>query len=142
MFEKEAEDFLKKSLKVDDDEFDFFKNEASCKEEIKRLTDFIEPREKRIAELEKENAELKEKISVLLSCKNCSEKQRRMTNKELSRWLREKPTREFKYSSSISCSVHSTYTYNEDDGEEEVSKDLVIRENDGEWREPLVEVEE
>lgn len=31
MFEKEAEDFLKKSLKVDD-EFDFFKNEASCKE--------------------------------------------------------------------------------------------------------------
>lgn len=73
MFEKEAEDFLKKSLKVDDDEFDFFKNEASCKEEIKRLTDFIEPREKRIAELEKESAELKEKISVLLSCKNCSE---------------------------------------------------------------------
>ena len=73
MFEKEAEDFLKKSLKVDDDEFDFFKNEASCKEEIKRLTDFIEPREKRIAELEKENAELKEKSAFLLSCKNCSE---------------------------------------------------------------------
>lgn len=76
--------------------------------------------------------------------KHCAEieKQRRMTNKELSRWLREKPTREFKYSSSISCSVHSTYTYNEDDGEEEVSKDVVIREDDGEWREPLVEVEE
>ena len=75
--------------------------------------------------------------------KHCAEieKQRRMTNKELSRWLREKPTREFKYSSSISCSVHSTYTYNEDDGEEEVSKDVVIREDDGEWREPLVEVE-
>lgn len=53
MFEKKAEDFLKKSLKVDDDEFDFFKNESSCKEEIKRLTDFVEPREKRIAELEK-----------------------------------------------------------------------------------------
>ena len=70
------------------------------------------------------------------------EKQRRMTNKELSRWLREKPTREFKYSSSISCSVHSTYTYNEDDGEEEVSKDVVIREDDGAWREPLMEVEE
>ena len=64
MFEKEAEDFLKKSLKVDDDEFDFFKNEASCKEEIKRLTDFIEPREKRIAELEKENAELKSELST------------------------------------------------------------------------------
>ena len=64
MLEKEAEDFLKKSLKVDDDEFDFFKNEASCKEEIKRLTDFIEPREKRIAELEKENAELKSELST------------------------------------------------------------------------------
>ena len=58
MFEKEAEDFLQKSLKVDDDEFDFFKNEASCKEEIKRLKDFVEPREKRIAELEKEKCEL------------------------------------------------------------------------------------
>ena len=69
------------------------------------------------------------------------EEQRRMTNKELSRWLREKPTREFKYSSSISCSVHSTYTYTEDDGEEEVSKDILIREDDGEWREPLVEQE-
>ena len=65
IFEKEAEDFLKKSLKVDDDEFDFFKNEASCKEEIKRLTDFIAPREKRIAELEKENAELKSELSAL-----------------------------------------------------------------------------
>ena len=64
-FEKEAEDFLKKSLKVDDDEFDFFKNEASCKEEIKRLADFIEPREKRIAELEEENAELKSELSAL-----------------------------------------------------------------------------
>ena len=50
--EKEAEYFLKKSLKVDDDE-------ASCKEEIKRLTDFVEPREKRIEILEKENRVLK-----------------------------------------------------------------------------------
>ena len=65
MFEKEAEEFLKKSLKVDDDEFDFFKNETSCKEEIKRLADFIEPREKRIAELEEENAELKSELSAL-----------------------------------------------------------------------------
>ena len=74
-------------------------------------------------------------------CEHCAEieKQRRMTNKELSRWLREKTTRECKYSSSISCSVHSTYAYNEDDGEEEVIKDVVIREDDGEWREPLVE---
>ena len=68
--EKEAEDFLKKSLKVDDDLFDFFKNEASCKEEIKRLTDFVEPREKRIEILEKENAELKDKLEILISVGN------------------------------------------------------------------------
>ena len=68
------------------------------------------------------------------------EKQRRMTNKELSTWLREKPTREFKYDSYITRSVCSTYTYNEDDGDEEVRNDIVIREDYGEWREPLVEV--
>ena len=68
------------------------------------------------------------------------EKQRRMTNKELSRWLREKPTREFKYSTSIS--VYSVHAYDEDLENKEVRKDIVIREDDGEWREPLVEVEE
>ena len=70
------------------------------------------------------------------------EKQRRMTNKELSRWLREKPTREYKYSNSIEHRVYSTYTYDEDAEEEEVRKDVVIREDDSDWREPLVEVEE
>ena len=85
----------------------------------------------------------------LLRYKHCAEieeteepKTRRMTKKELSRWLREKPTREFKYGSYISCSVYSTYTYGEDEGDIEVRKDIVIREDDGEWREPLVEVEE
>lgn len=74
--------------------------------------------------------------------KHCAEieepKTRRMTNKELARWLREKPTREFKYSSS----VYSTYIYDEDDEEEEVDVDIRIREDDSEWREPLVEVGE
>ena len=69
-------------------------------------------------------------------------KTRRMTKKELSRWLREKPTREFKYGSYISCSVYSTYTYGEDEGDIEVRKDIVIREDYGEWKEPLMEVEE
>ena len=71
--------------------------------------------------------------------KHCAEieepKTRRMTNKELSRWLREKPTREFKYSNSI-------YTYDEYCEDEEVPEDIRIRENGGEWHEPLVEVEE
>ena len=68
------------------------------------------------------------------------EKQRRMTNKELSRWLREKPTREYKYlTSDYIC---NTFDYREYKQDEEVSEDMRIREDDGEWREPLVEVEE
>ena len=74
--------------------------------------------------------------------KHCAEieKQRRMTNKELSRWLREKPTREYKYlTSDYIC---NTFDYREYKQDEEVHEDMRIREDDGEWREPLVEVEE
>ena len=67
------------------------------------------------------------------------EEPRRMTNRELSRWLREKPTREIKYSSNtIGC----FYTYTEEDAEQEAIKGILIREEDSDWREPLVEVEE
>ena len=67
-------------------------------------------------------------------------KTRRMTNRELSRWLREKPTREYKYlTSDYIC---NTFDYREYKQDEEVSVDMRIREDDGEWREPLVEVEE
>ena len=76
--------------------------------------------------------------------KHCAEieepKTRRMTNKELSRWLREKPARECKYlTSDYIC---STFEYREYKQDEEVSEDMRIREDDSEWREPLVEVEE
>ena len=68
------------------------------------------------------------------------EKQRRMTNKELSRWLRGKPTREYKYlTSDYICNTFDYRGYVQD---EEVNVDIRIREDDGEWREPLVEVEE
>lgn len=74
---------------------------------------------------------------------NCAEieepKTRLMTHKELAHWLREKPTREAKYSNYDDCSVFSTHVYDEDYGDKEVSKDIVIREDDSEWREPLVE---
>lgn len=76
--------------------------------------------------------------------KHCAEieepKTRRMTNKELSRWLREKPTREYKYLTSnfICCD----YDYRVENQDKEVHEDILIREDDGEWREPLVEVEE
>ena len=81
--------------------------------------------------------------------RHCAEiekpKTRRMTNKELSRWLRENPTREYKYYSvdGINSSfVHYFYSYIEYCADNEVDDSILIRENDGEWREPLVEVEE
>ena len=62
-----------------------------------------------------------------------------MTNKELSRWLRESPTREYKYTADNS--VYSFYPYEENCADEEVYKGIVIREDYKEWREPLVEQE-
>ena len=74
--------------------------------------------------------------------KHCAEieEQRRMTNQELAWWLRKKPTRECKYlTSDYIC---STFDYREYKQDEEVIVDMRIREDDGEWREPIVEVEE
>ena len=69
------------------------------------------------------------------------EKQRRMTQKELSRWLREKPTREYKRSSRTDIVVNHYYNYIEEYADQEVDECFLIREDDGEWREPLVEAE-
>lgn len=70
--------------------------------------------------------------------KHCAEikKQRRMTRKELSRWLREKPTREYKFGTTVFCS----YNYSEAETYDEVFDGTLIREDDGDWKEPLVEV--
>ena len=76
--------------------------------------------------------------------KHCAEiaKTRRMTHKELSRWLRENPTRECKHDPGDVYFVFSYHSYVEREASEEVTGNILIRENDGEWREPLVEVEE
>ena len=72
---------------------------------------------------------------------HCAEikKQRRMTNKELSRWLREKPTREFKYNHCDDNCIHSYLYYYESNADKEADKGVVIRENDSDWIEPFVE---
>ena len=76
--------------------------------------------------------------------KHCAEieepKTRRMTHKELSRWLRENPTREFVYSKGSEL-IFCYHTYSEYESSKEVPEDFLIRENDGEWQESLVEVE-
>ena len=78
--------------------------------------------------------------------KHCAEiaKTRRMTNKELSRWLRENPTREYKYRTAEDKDsfVYWYHSYIEREASEEVMEEVLIRENDGEWQEPLIEVEE
>ena len=73
--------------------------------------------------------------------KHCAEikELRRMTNKELSRWLREKPTREYKYIND--SYIFSYYEYKEGCENEEVSEKIRIRENYGKWKEPLIEIE-
>lgn len=75
--------------------------------------------------------------------KHCAEieepKSRRMTNKELSRWLRENLTREYKAASN--SLVYCYHVYHEIYADDEVADTILIRENDGEWREPLVEEE-
>ena len=74
--------------------------------------------------------------------RHCAEigKQRRMTNKELAHWLKEKPTREWKY--TIDSRIYSNYTYEESGADMDCWDAIVVREDDSEWREPLVEVEE
>ena len=78
----------------------------------------------------------------LVRYKHCAEieKQRRMTNKELARWLREKPTRECTHrNDSDDRLVYSIHTYLEICANEEVDDCILIREDDSDWREPLVE---
>ena len=87
---------------------------------------------------------LSENRDMSVGYKRCAEieepKTRRMTNQELAWWLRKKPTRERKWAFD-SC-VRSVYVYDEKYADEEVDADMRIREDNGEWREPLVEVEE
>ena len=79
--------------------------------------------------------------SAFETFKHCAEieKQRRMTKKELSWWLSEKPRRERITRTSY---IYTYYVYCENEQDEEVPDDFLIRENGGEWKEPLVEIEE
>ena len=83
------------------------------------------------------------------SYKHCAEieKQRRMTNKELSWWLqdgiKDGKHREIKYGCKRDdVEVECQYTYLDSKCNDAVPVGFLIRENGGEWHEPLVEVEE
>lgn len=75
--------------------------------------------------------------------KHCAEitEPRLMTHRELSRWLSEKPFREFRYGNSAHYSIYSCHAYTESEASKEVDKNIVIRENDGPWFIPYKEME-
>ena len=81
--------------------------------------------------------------TVYEAYRHCAEieNQRLMTHRELARWLCEKPFREFKYGNGTNCPVYKYHTYTEDEAPKEVCKDIRIRDDGGEWQEPLIEVE-
>ena len=66
-------------------------------------------------------------------------KKRKMTNQELAWWLSEKPHRERKYGGGPY--IYTYYTYAEYEQDKEVPDNILIREGDGEWQQPLVEEE-
>ena len=86
-------------------------------------------------ELNKKNNEMYINSKIDME-KNEIESNIAMTNKELSRWLRESPAREYKYTTDHY--VYSFHPYEENCADEEVYKGIVIREDYKEWREPLV----
>ena len=76
--------------------------------------------------------------AIAASYKHCAEieEPRRMTYRELSWWLSDKPHREYRYKDNDF--VFRTLDYKESKQKEEVTDRFLIRENGGEWKEPLI----
>ena len=76
--------------------------------------------------------------TIAASYKHCAEieEPRRMTYRELSWWLSDKPHREYRYKDNDF--VFRTLDYKESKQKEEVTDRFLIRENGGEWKEPLI----
>lgn len=67
-------------------------------------------------------------------------KSRRMTNKELSWWLKEHPEEHRENMFKDGDWISSSFNYNIKNADEEVSDCILIRSNGGSWREPLIEI--
>lgn len=81
----------------------------------------------------------KNKRDLVFSLKKTT---RRMTNYELSKWLKEKSEEHREWKREHTINVCSFYIYKEEDQDVECDKDIFIRSNKGEWRKPLIEFEE
>lgn len=70
-------------------------------------------------------------------------KPRRMTEQELSWWLREHPEEHRELSRGRDDgTVFTSFAYNDNRCDDEVPEDYRIRTHGGEWKEPLIEVED
>ena len=73
-------------------------------------------------------------------------KKRRMTKQELTWWLqdgiKEGKHREWKFIDLDASAIHNIMFYIEEESNDLVGTDILIRENGGKWHEPLVEVVE
>lgn len=67
-------------------------------------------------------------------------KTRRMTNQELSWWLRECPEEHREYKFKTNPLIYHDYIYKDDNVNEVIDDRIVIRSNGGEWKEPLIEI--
>ena len=67
-------------------------------------------------------------------------KTRRMTNQELAWWLQDGKHREWSFAEQ-NTKAHPVFEYYDNEAGYSVRSDILIRENGGEWKEPLVEVE-
>ena len=74
--------------------------------------------------------------------KHCAEieEPRRMTHQELAWWLQDGKHREYK--DKEAKLVKNKFEYYEETASEEVYDNILIREDNGQWHEPLVEVEQ
>lgn len=67
-------------------------------------------------------------------------KTRRMTNQELSWWLRDCPQEHREVREKHGYTVYQTYEYFECDADKPLKDCVLIRSNGGEWKEPLIEI--
>ena len=77
--------------------------------------------------------------TITANYKHCAEigNTRQMTYRELSWWLSDKPRREYRYKNNDF--VFRRLDYKESKQNEEVTDRFLVRENSGEWKEPLIE---
>lgn len=74
-----------------------------------------------------------------MNAKQIEVKTRKMTNQELSWWLRDCQQERREVCRVDEDTIYSRYIYRKCDANEEVDHDIRIRKNGGEWQEPLIE---